>query len=165
MEQSGHNSNRWLLRNCLTFRLCPQEGRSSWGRLLTLWSLKISRTSLRTKWNAVFSNGFLLLLRVLNSTLFESWEIVGPYPSWWVFNLLLLLLQGLNCFWSYLVVKIACKTVSKGKVSKDDRSDIESSSDDEDSEPPGKKPHSSTTTNGTSGTNGYLLTGPCPMDD
>ncbi|KAH0499899.1 Nostrin [Microtus ochrogaster] len=96
----------------------------------------------------------LFPLWVLNTTLFESWEIVGPFPSWWVFNLLLLLLQGLNCFWSYLVVKIACKAVSKGKVSKDDRSDIESSSDDEDSEPPGKKPHTSTTTNGTSGTNG-----------
>lgn len=51
------------------------------------------------------------------------------------------------------------------QVSKDDRSDIESSSDDEDSERPGKKPHTSTTTNGTSGTNGYLLTGPCSMDD
>ncbi|GAB1286394.1 Ceramide synthase 6 [Apodemus speciosus] len=104
-------------------------------------------------------------LWVLNTTLFESWEIVGPYPSWWVFNLMLLLLQGMNCFWSYLIIKIACKTVSKGKVSKDDRSDIESSSEDEDSEPPGKKPHSSTTTNGTSGTNGYLLTGPCSLDD
>ncbi|XP_078183582.1 ceramide synthase 6 isoform X6 [Callithrix jacchus] len=104
-------------------------------------------------------------LWVLNTTLFESWEIVGPYPSWWVFNLLLLLVQGLNCFWSYLIVKIACKAVSRGKVSKDDRSDIESSSDDEDSEPPGKNPHTATTTNGTSGTNGYLLTGSCSMDD
>ncbi|EAX11296.1 hCG2005241, partial [Homo sapiens] len=92
--------------------------------------------------------------KVLNTTLFESWEIVGPYPSWWVFNLLLLLVQGLNCFWSYLIVKIACKAVSRGKVSKDDRSDIESSSDEEDSEPPGKNPHTATTTNGTSGTNG-----------
>lgn len=51
------------------------------------------------------------------------------------------------------------------QVSKDDRSDIESSSDEEDSEPPGKNPHTATTTNGTSGTNGYLLTGSCSMDD
>lgn len=50
------------------------------------------------------------------------------------------------------------------QVSKDDRSDLESSSEDEDSEPAGKKPHASTT-NGTSGTNGYLITGPCSMDD
>uniref|UniRef100_A0A8C6EJC4 Ceramide synthase 6 n=1 Tax=Microcebus murinus TaxID=30608 RepID=A0A8C6EJC4_MICMU len=110
---------------------------------------------------------------VLNTTLFESWEIIGPFPSWWVFNLLLLLVEGMNCFWSYLIIKMACKAVSRGKagkwnplhVSKDDRSDIESSSDEEDSEPPGKNPHTATTTNGTSGTNGYLLTGPCSMDD
>lgn len=54
--------------------------------------------------------------RILNTTLFESWEIVGPYPSWWVFNGLLVLLQGLHIFWSYLIVKIACKAISKGKV-------------------------------------------------
>lgn len=54
--------------------------------------------------------------RILNTTLFESWEIVGPYPSWWVFNGLLVLLQGLHMFWSYLIVKIACKAISKGKV-------------------------------------------------
>ncbi|KAB0381425.1 hypothetical protein FD755_009209 [Muntiacus reevesi] len=116
---------------------------------------------------------YYYIIEVLNTTLFESWEIVGPYPSWWVFNLLLLVIQGLNCFWSYLIVKIACKAISKGKsgkwnplhVSKDDRSDIESSSDEEDSEPPGKNPHTATTTNGTSGTNGYLLTGACAMDD
>ncbi|ELW62297.1 LAG1 longevity assurance like protein 6 [Tupaia chinensis] len=102
---------------------------------------------------------------LLNTTLFESWEIIGPFPSWWVFNLLLLIIQGLSCIWSYWIVKIACRAISKGKVSKDDRSDIESSSDEEDSEPPGKSPHTATTTNGTSGTNGYLLSSPCSMDD
>ncbi|XP_014915580.1 ceramide synthase 6 isoform X1 [Poecilia latipinna] len=102
---------------------------------------------------------------ILNTTLFESWEIVGPYPSWWVFNLLLVLLQLLHSFWSYLIVKTACRAISKGKVgkwnplhvSKDDRSDIESSSDEDDSPPPSQKHHSSAT-NGTNknGTNGYL---------
>lgn len=55
--------------------------------------------------------------RILNTTLLESWEIVGPYPSWWVFNLLLVLLQLLHCFWSYLIVKTACRAISKGRVS------------------------------------------------
>ncbi|XP_007539377.1 ceramide synthase 6 isoform X2 [Erinaceus europaeus] len=99
---------------------------------------------------------------ILNSTLFESWEIIGPYPSWWILNLLLFIIQGMNCYWSYFIAKIACKALSKGKVSKDERSDIESSSDEEDSESPEKSPHTATTTNGT---NGYLLTGPCSMDD
>ncbi|CAB1346657.1 unnamed protein product [Coregonus sp. 'balchen'] len=72
---------------------------------------------------------------ILNTTLFESWEIVGPYPSWW--------------------------------VSKDNRSDIESSSDEDNSPPPAPvQKHHNSTTNGTNkahGTNGYLSAGaPCP---
>uniref|UniRef100_A0A674F7W5 Ceramide synthase 6 n=1 Tax=Salmo trutta TaxID=8032 RepID=A0A674F7W5_SALTR len=104
---------------------------------------------------------------ILNTTLFESWEIVGPYPSWWVFNLLLILLQFLHSFWSYLIVKIACRAISRGKVSKDDRSDIESSSDEDNGPPPTPvQKHHNSTTNGTNkvhGTNGYQSAGaPCP---
>ncbi|XP_041057167.1 ceramide synthase 6 isoform X3 [Carcharodon carcharias] len=101
---------------------------------------------------------------ILNTTLFESWEIVGPYPSWWIFNLLLLLLQLLHSFWSYLIIRITCRAIAKGKagkwnplhVSKDDRSDIETSSDEEDSPPSTSKSGHNSTTNGT---NGYLSGG------
>lgn len=65
----------------------------------------------------IISLSLCLYGRILNTTLFESWEIVGPYPSWWVFNLLLVLLQLLHSFWSYLIVKTACRAISKGKVS------------------------------------------------
>nr|XP_040060289.1 ceramide synthase 5 isoform X2 [Gasterosteus aculeatus aculeatus] len=68
---------------------------------------------------------------VLNSTMFESWDIVGPYPSWWLFNSLLLVLQLLHIIWFYLIARIAVKAMLRGKVSKDDRSDIESSSGEE----------------------------------
>uniref|UniRef100_A0A8B9KIT6 Ceramide synthase 5 n=1 Tax=Astyanax mexicanus TaxID=7994 RepID=A0A8B9KIT6_ASTMX len=68
---------------------------------------------------------------ILNSTMFESWEIVGPYASWWVFNPLLLVLQVLHIIWSYLIARIAFKALMRGKVSKDVRSDIESSSEEE----------------------------------
>ncbi|XP_051763314.1 ceramide synthase 5 isoform X2 [Ctenopharyngodon idella] len=68
---------------------------------------------------------------ILNTTLFESWDIIGPYPSWWLFNILLLVLQVLHIIWSYLIARIAFKAIMRGKVSKDDRSDIESSSDEE----------------------------------
>ncbi|XP_070825529.1 ceramide synthase 5-like [Chaetodon trifascialis] len=68
---------------------------------------------------------------IVNSVLFESWEIVGPYQAWWLFNGLLLVLQALHIIWFYLIARIAIKAIFKGKVSKDDRSDIESSSDEE----------------------------------
>lgn len=54
--------------------------------------------------------------RILNSTMFESWAIVGPYPSWWLFNFLLLVLQVLHIIWSYLIARIAVKAMLRGKV-------------------------------------------------
>lgn len=59
------------------------------------------------------------VFRILNSTVFESWEIVGSFPSWWVFNLLLVLLQALHIFWSYLILRISCRAISRGKVTHD----------------------------------------------
>ncbi|XP_008276023.1 ceramide synthase 5-like [Stegastes partitus] len=85
----------------------------------------------------VFSISFFLTRLVIfpfwivHSVLFESWEIVGPYRAWWLFNGLLLVLQTLHIIWFYLIARIAIKAIFKGKVSKDDRSDIESSSDEE----------------------------------
>nr|XP_020463715.1 ceramide synthase 5-like [Monopterus albus] len=68
---------------------------------------------------------------IIYSVLFESWEIIGPYRVWWVLNGLLLVLQILHIMWFYLITHIAVKAIFKGKVAKDDRSDIESSSDEE----------------------------------
>ncbi|XP_075612861.1 ceramide synthase 6 isoform X3 [Balearica regulorum gibbericeps] len=111
-------------------------------------------------------------LWILNTTLFELYEALGNFPALWVFNVLLVILQVLHWFWSYLIIKAAYKAISKGKagkwnplhVAKDDRSDIESSSDEEETVPRSKTPHSTITTNGTggaNGTNGYLTGGTC----
>ncbi|KAJ3603255.1 hypothetical protein NHX12_030997, partial [Muraenolepis orangiensis] len=54
-------------------------------------------------------------LWILNTTLFESWAIIGPYPSWWLFNGLLLVLQALHVVWSYLIARIALKAMLRGK--------------------------------------------------
>lgn len=96
--------------------------------------------------------------RVVYTVLFDSWEIIGPYGAWWLLNGLLLLLQALHVIWFYLIARIAVKAIFKGKVgfcwvwrkkerghlffynnattvvsqvSKDDRSDIETSSDED----------------------------------
>ncbi|KAI7790780.1 ceramide synthase 5 isoform X1 [Triplophysa rosa] len=97
---------------------------------------------------------------ILNTTLFESWEIIGPYPSWWLFNCLLLVLQILHIIWSYLIARIAFKAIMRGKVSKDDRSDIESSSEEE-TEMPAKDRlkmaarNNAVSPKGENGTNGH----------
>ncbi|KAM8982492.1 ceramide synthase 5 isoform X1 [Sarcophilus harrisii] len=94
---------------------------------------------------------------VLNTTLFESWEIIGPYSSWWLFNSLLLVLQVLHIVWSYLIAQIACKALVRGKVSKDDRSDVESSSEEEDVPTGNRKcPYDGSSSNGANQVNGHM---------
>ncbi|XP_026162763.1 ceramide synthase 5 isoform X2 [Mastacembelus armatus] len=90
---------------------------------------------------------------VLNSSMFESWAIVGPFPSWWLFNILLLVLQVLHIIWSYLIARIAVKAMLRGKVCNDVRSDIESSSEEEPDMPTEglKTSHSPKGENGTNG--------------
>uniref|UniRef100_UPI003AAF692E ceramide synthase 5-like isoform X2 n=1 Tax=Centroberyx gerrardi TaxID=166262 RepID=UPI003AAF692E len=103
---------------------------------------------------------------IVNSVLFESWEIIGPYQSWWLLNGLLLVLQALHVIWFYLIACIAIKAIFKGKVglvvclsvSKDDRSDIESSSDEEglsnSRKSPGHTPKPKDSHNGSLNANG-----------
>ncbi|XP_073325362.1 ceramide synthase 5 [Pagrus major] len=91
---------------------------------------------------------------ILNSTMFESWAIVGPYPSWWLFNFLLLVLQVLHIIWFYLIARIAIKAMMRGKVCNDVRSDIESSSDDE-ADTPTEGLKASHAPKGENGTNGH----------
>uniref|UniRef100_A0A8C1KTE5 Ceramide synthase 5 n=1 Tax=Cyprinus carpio TaxID=7962 RepID=A0A8C1KTE5_CYPCA len=93
--------------------------------------------------------------RILNTTLFESWEIIGPYPSWWLFNCLLLVLQLLHIIWSYLIARIAFKAIMRGKVSKDDRSDIESSSEEETETTPRERLKTASS-RGENGSNGHF---------
>ncbi|XP_028730429.1 ceramide synthase 5 isoform X3 [Peromyscus leucopus] len=130
-------------------------------------------------------------LWILNTTLFESWEMIGPYPSWWFFNGLLLTLQVLHVIWSYLIARIAFKALIRGKVrlkggepdsvpsalssappsflclvgagqfhplhvSKDDRSDVESSSEEEDEATPTNKLSGRSSSNGANCMNGHM---------
>ncbi|XP_033078012.1 ceramide synthase 5 isoform X1 [Trachypithecus francoisi] len=94
--------------------------------------------------------------KILNTTLFESWEIIGPYASWWLLNGLLLTLQVLHVIWSYLIARIALKALIRGKVSKDDRSDVESSSEEEDVTTCTKSPCDSSSSNGANRVNGHM---------
>ncbi|XP_008949457.3 ceramide synthase 5 isoform X2 [Pan paniscus] len=94
--------------------------------------------------------------KILNTTLFESWEIIGPYASWWLLNGLLLTLQVLHVIWSYLIARIALKALIRGKVSKDDRSDVESSSEEEDVTTCTKSPCDSSSRNGANRVNGHM---------
>ncbi|XP_053149960.1 ceramide synthase 5 isoform X2 [Hemicordylus capensis] len=94
---------------------------------------------------------------ILNTTLFESWEIIGPYPSWWFFNGFLLVLQLLHVVWSYFIICVAYKALARGKVLKDERSDVESSSEGEDGTSNSRKGILSTSSNGANRINGHIM--------
>ncbi|XP_048346457.1 ceramide synthase 5 isoform X2 [Sphaerodactylus townsendi] len=93
---------------------------------------------------------------ILNSTLFESWELIGPYQSWWLFNGFLVMLQVLHIIWSYFILRVAYKALARGKVSKDDRSDMETSSDEEDATSNSRKGIHSTSSNGANRINDHI---------
>lgn len=67
----------------------------------------------------------------IRSVFFESWEIIGPFKTWGFINLLLITLLIMHVYWSYLIIRMVLKAFHKGKVSKDERSDVESSSEEE----------------------------------
>lgn len=72
---------------------------------------------------------------VLYTTLVKALDFFGPFPSYYFFNALLLILQGLHIFWASIIVRMALRMWVVGKVEKDARSDVEEvSSSDEDLE-------------------------------
>ena len=70
-------------------------------------------------------------LRILYSTTYEAPELMGPFPAYYLFNILLYILQILHIIWFYVIIKIAYKSLTTGKVDKDDRSESEFSDEDQ----------------------------------
>lgn len=59
-----------------------------------------------------------LLRRLLYSTLVVSLQFFNPFPGYYFFNTLLLVLQALHIFWAYLILRMVYKFVFLGKVSR-----------------------------------------------
>uniref|UniRef100_A0A8B9LNT9 Ceramide synthase 4a n=1 Tax=Astyanax mexicanus TaxID=7994 RepID=A0A8B9LNT9_ASTMX len=69
--------------------------------------------------------------RVIYSTIVESQDFFDPFPGYYLFNSVLLLLQALHIFWAYLILRMVYKFVFLGKVERDERSDEESEVEEE----------------------------------
>ena len=48
---------------------------------------------------------------------------MGPFPAYYLFNILLYVLQVMHIIWFYMIVRIAYKAITVGTVDKDDRSE------------------------------------------
>lgn len=60
--------------------------------------------------NALFN------FRIIHTTLLKSTWLITPCPPYYFFNGLLLVLQCLHIFWSYLILRMAFLMISKGQV-------------------------------------------------
>lgn len=113
--------------------------------------LELAKMANYAKWQKLCNTFFLLFavvfivtrliiypIKSVRSVFYESWEIIGPFRIWGFINLLLVTLQIMHIYWSYLIIRMVFKAFHKGKVSKDDRSDVDSSSDEEDQPEPRK---------------------------
>ncbi|KAM6918479.1 ceramide synthase 2-like [Xenentodon cancila] len=68
--------------------------------------------------------------KIIRTTLLLSMEMFEPFPGYYFFNVLLMVLQVLHVFWAGLILRMVHKFL-KGKLEKDERSDEESSAEEE----------------------------------
>ncbi|XP_068776038.1 ceramide synthase 4 isoform X4 [Struthio camelus] len=71
---------------------------------------------------------------VLYNTYYYSMEIFQPFFGYYFMNTLLITLQLLHVFWSYLIIHMVYKFILQGTMEKDMRSDTEESDKDEERE-------------------------------
>ncbi|XP_056613943.1 ceramide synthase 4a isoform X1 [Triplophysa dalaica] len=64
--------------------------------------------------------------RVVYTTAVDCLDVFPPFPGYYFFNCLLLVLQALHVFWAWLILRMVYKFVFLGKVERDERSDEES---------------------------------------
>ncbi|KAI7791078.1 LAG1 longevity assurance-like protein 4 [Triplophysa rosa] len=70
--------------------------------------------------------------RVVYTTAVDWLDVFPPFPGYYFFNFLLLVLQALHIFWAWLILRMVYKFVFFGKVERDERSDEESEVEEDD---------------------------------
>jgi len=71
----------------------------------------------------IISRIFVFPYCVLHTTLVKSMWLYSPYPGYFFFNILLIILQCLHIFWAYIIISMAIRMARVGKLEKDARSD------------------------------------------
>ena len=88
----------------------------------------------------IVSRLFVYPLWVLNASAIEIYDYVISWPAYWIFNGLLVFLQILHIWWTYLLLSIAFQQLTTRDVEKDSRSEsdpeISDSSEEEKSSSP-----------------------------
>ncbi|XP_037360744.1 ceramide synthase 4 [Talpa occidentalis] len=109
-----HDCADYLLEACKMFNYT--ESRKVCDALFLLFALVFIYTRL-----------VLFPTQILYTTLYESITVIQarPFFGYYFFNALLMLLQLLHVFWSYLIVRMLFSFTNQGQMEKDVRSDVE----------------------------------------
>ncbi|XP_007445082.2 ceramide synthase 4-like [Python bivittatus] len=86
----------------------------------------------------LFTRLVIFPYKILYNTHYYSMELFQPFFGYYFFNALLVVLQLLHVFWSYLIIRMVYRFLICGTMEKDVRSDSEGS-EDEDEEEAGQK--------------------------
>ncbi|XP_069014113.1 ceramide synthase 2-like [Embiotoca jacksoni] len=76
--------------------------------------------------------------KIIHTTLVLSMEMFEPFAGYYLFNVLLMVLQALHIFWASLILRMIYKFLN-GKMEKDERSDEESEVEEEEEEKGGEE--------------------------
>ncbi|XP_028282940.1 ceramide synthase 2-like [Parambassis ranga] len=76
--------------------------------------------------------------KIIHTTLVLSMEVFQPFPCYYFFNILLMVLQVLHIYWAGLIVRMIYKLLN-GKLEKDERSDEESEVEEDDEDKVGEE--------------------------
>lgn len=68
---------------------------------------------------------------VLHTTMIKSMWMFEPYFAYYAFNAFLMIIQVLNWFWSFTILRMAYRLMTQSEIGEDDRSDGEETSSDE----------------------------------
>ncbi|XP_069335405.1 ceramide synthase 4 [Eulemur rufifrons] len=116
-----HDSSDYLLEACKMFNYT--RFRLVCDTLFLIFSLVFFYTRL-----------VLFPTQILYTTYYESIMNWKPFFAYYFFNALLVMLQLLHVFWSFLILRMLFSFAKKGQMQKDVRSDVESSDSEEDEE-------------------------------
>lgn len=66
--------------------------------------------------NVMFNHTNSCFFRVVYTTAVDCLDVFPPFPGYYFFNFLLLVLQALHVFWAWLILRMVYKFVFLGKV-------------------------------------------------
>merc|ERR1712178_537977 len=71
----------------------------------------------------IITRDFMFPWMVIHTSLVKSMWLFEPYFAYYAFNAFLMIIQVLNWFWSFTILRMAYRLMTQSEIGEDDRSD------------------------------------------